>query len=88
MFQFSFVDFYVAHLKQIQTQKFFSKPLQNISWIVFSEVEFISIPISRMTEVKMLRMNGTLYPLFPPHMPSLQTKGQINFHSYFVSRHV
>jgi len=34
MFQFCFVEFYAAHLKQILTQKFVSKPLQNISWTV------------------------------------------------------
>ena len=62
LFQFCFV---AVHLKQILTQKFVSKPLQNISWIVCSDVEFVSITVSRVAEAKMLRMNGTLYPPFP-----------------------
>jgi hypothetical protein len=88
MFQFCFVEFYAANLKQILTQKFVSKPLQNISWIVFSGVEFVTVTISRVTEVTMLRMNGNIYMSFPPHLPSWRTKGQLNFYPYFVLRHV
>jgi len=46
-----FVEFFAPHLKQILTQKFVSKPLQNISWLVFSGIEFVSITISWLTEV-------------------------------------
>jgi hypothetical protein len=65
MFQFCFVELYAAHLKQILTQKFVSKPLQNISWMMFADVEFVSIAISQVTEVKILRMNGNLYQPSP-----------------------
>lgn len=66
MFQFCYVEFYAAHWTQILTQQFVLKPLHNIIWIVFSDVEFVSIEISRVTEVKMLRMNGALYLRPPP----------------------
>jgi len=58
------------------------------SVVVCPEVEFVTIKISRVTEFKMLRMNGNLYPPFPQHMPSWHTKGQLNFYPSFVSRHV
>jgi hypothetical protein len=66
MFQFCYVEFYAAQWTQTLTQQFVLKPLHNIILIVFSDVEFVSIEISRVTEVKMLRMNGALYLRPPP----------------------